>query len=170
MDSAAASGWAWSAATGCGDAFGPSWSEGCWKGDVLGLARPEIWGWLLLYGAGSDESTCIPPYCRAAISCGDRGRDLRLSFCRRFWNHIWGASPVSYAHRGARKTPIERVGRAGSSIGAHGTLNSYLDLFLVEGHALHNVQTRCLVRLRVGVVCCLEDCLVLCTEARRELG
>lgn len=135
----------------------------------MGLARPEIWGWLLLYGAGSDESTCIPPYCRAAISCGDRGRDLRLSFCRRFWNHIWGASPVSYAHGGARKTPIERVGRAGSSVGAHGTLNSYLDLFLVEGHALHNVQTRCLVRLRVGVVCCLEDCLVLCTGARREL-
>lgn len=30
----------------------------------------------------------MPPYLRAAISCGDRGRDLRRSFCRRFWNHI----------------------------------------------------------------------------------
>lgn len=33
-------------------------------------------------------STCMEPYCRAAISCGERGRDLRRSFWRRFWNHI----------------------------------------------------------------------------------
>lgn len=52
---------------------------------------------------------------------------------------------------------------------AHETWDSYLNLLLVEGHALHDVQTRCLVRLRVGVICCLEDCLVLCTGARRAL-
>lgn len=33
----------------------------------------------------------MEPYCRAAISCGERGRDLRLSFWRRFWNHIYKA-------------------------------------------------------------------------------
>lgn len=81
------------------------------------LARPEIWGWLLLYGAGSDESTCIPPYCRAAISCGDRGRDLRLSFCRRFWNHIWGAIPVSNAHRGAGKHQLSACGAHEAQLG-----------------------------------------------------
>lgn len=31
----------------------------------------------------------MPPYRRAAISCGDRGRDLRRSFCLRFWNQIY---------------------------------------------------------------------------------
>lgn len=37
---------------------------------------------------GSDERSGKPLVLKAAISCGDRGRDLRLSFCRRFWNHI----------------------------------------------------------------------------------
>lgn len=48
-----------------------------------------------------------------------------------------------------------------------GPLDSYLDFFFIKGHALHDVQTRCLVGLGVGVVRSLEDCLVLCTEAPR---
>lgn len=49
----------------------------------------ELGGGLVEYGAASDARTCMPPYCSAAISWGERGRDLRLSFCRRFWNHIY---------------------------------------------------------------------------------
>lgn len=82
------------------------------------LGRPGIWGWLLLYGAGSDESTCIPPYCRAAISCGDRGRDLRLSFCRRFWNHIWGTDLVSDAQREARDGQLSEYGAWEAQLGS----------------------------------------------------
>ena len=38
---------------------------------------------------------CMPPQRRAAISCDVRGRDLRRSFCRRFWNQIYGAVRTS---------------------------------------------------------------------------
>jgi len=41
-----------------------------------------------LYGIGSEDRNCMPPYLRAAISCGESGRDFLRSFCRRFWNHI----------------------------------------------------------------------------------
>lgn len=63
----------------------------------------------------------MPPYCRAAISCGDRGRDLRLSFCRRFWNHIWGAGPGQRCSARGRTGPIGRARRAGGPIGARRT-------------------------------------------------
>lgn len=51
----------------------------------------------------------------------------------------------------------------------HEIRNSYLHLLLIEGHALHDVQARRLVRLRVGVICCLKDCLVLCAGAWKAL-
>lgn len=47
---------------------------------------------------------------------------------------------------------------------AVGSGSVYLDLLLVEGDALHDVETRCFVRFGVCVICCLEDGLVLCTE------
>lgn len=37
---------------------------------------------------GSEGMPCIPPYLKAASSCGESGRDFRRSFCRRFWNQI----------------------------------------------------------------------------------
>lgn len=69
---------------GGGDASTLSGAEACGTGDVFWtVGRLELG--LFAYSG----STCIDPYCRAAISCGERGRDLRLSFWRRFWNHIY---------------------------------------------------------------------------------
>lgn len=70
------------------DAFSPSGmdDDGTWY--VSGADKPELGGGLVEFGAESDDNTSMPPYCSAAISWGERGRDLRLSFCRRFWNHI----------------------------------------------------------------------------------
>lgn len=40
---------------------------------------------------------------------------------------------------------------------------TYLDLFLIERNALHDVETRCLVGFWIRIVCRLENCLVLGT-------
>jgi hypothetical protein len=40
-------------------------------------------------------------------------------------------------------------------------VDTYLDLFLAKGHAPHNLQTRRLVRLRIGPIRLLENDLVL---------
>lgn len=73
---------------GVKDALSTSVIDDCCTGYVSGADMPELGGGWAEYGAESDDSTCMPPYCSAAISWGERGRDLRLSFCRRFWNHI----------------------------------------------------------------------------------
>lgn len=70
------------------DACSLSGRDACGMWCVSETDMPELGGGLDEYGAGSDDSTCMPPYCSAAISWGERGRDLRLSFCRRFWNQI----------------------------------------------------------------------------------
>lgn len=41
---------------------------------------------------------------------------------------------------------------------------TYLDLFFVQGNALDDVETRCLVGLGICIVCCLKNCLVFCTD------
>lgn len=55
-------------------------------GEVRVTGRLELGGMLTVYGAAECDSgrTCMLPYCSAAISCGERGLDLRLSFWRRF--------------------------------------------------------------------------------------
>lgn len=77
----------WLAATG--DVVSLSGAEEGGAGEASwAVGRLELGGGgLVVYEAlaASDAGiTCIPPYCKAAISCGERGRDLRLSFWRRF--------------------------------------------------------------------------------------
>ena len=55
-----------------------------WIGEVWALSELKD----ELKDRGSDDRICMPPYRRAAISCGDNGRDFLLSFCLRFWNQI----------------------------------------------------------------------------------
>lgn len=58
-----------------GDASALSNAGDCGTGDVLwtvGRLAPGLFAY--------SGRTCMEPYCRAAISCGERGRDLRLSF------------------------------------------------------------------------------------------
>lgn len=81
----------------------------------------------------------MPPYLSAAISCGDRGRDLRLSFCRRFWNQICAARRLGIALRSS-------VAAMASNWGLDPT---HLHLLLVEGDAPDDIETRRLVRLRI---------------------
>lgn len=47
---------------------------------------------------------------------------------------------------------------------------THLDLFLVEGNALHDIETRRLVGLGICVIGGLEDCLVLCTGCPKIYG
>lgn len=87
----------------------------------------------------------MPPYLRAAISCGDSGRDFLRSFCRRFWNHICRALAMK------------------NSFCCCVWVTTNLDLLLIQRNACHELKTRRLVGLGVGIVSCLEHCLVLCT-------
>lgn len=73
-----------------GDVDSGSEKDRTWNGEVLELPRiPDE-----VYGRGSEDRICMPPYLRAAISCGERGRDFLRSFWRRFWNHIWQSASV----------------------------------------------------------------------------
>jgi hypothetical protein len=47
---------------------------------------------LVLEAMGSEDMPGPPPYLRAAISCGESGRDFLRSFCRRFWNQIYSSA------------------------------------------------------------------------------
>jgi hypothetical protein len=44
----------------------------------------------VLPGMGPSETMRTRPWVTASTTWGDHGRDFRLSFWRRFWNHIWG--------------------------------------------------------------------------------
>lgn len=61
-------------------------------------------------GIDGSATICMPPERRAATSCGVRGRDLRRSFCRRFWNHICRAVRISVC-----RAYSERVRAVGAS-------------------------------------------------------
>lgn len=78
---------------GCGDASSLSSTEDWGTGDVVWVVGKLELGFDAVYGATVDVAAesddggrvCILLlYCNAAISCAERGRDLRRSFWRRF--------------------------------------------------------------------------------------
>lgn len=77
----------------------------CGVGDRLSGPPRRVWSTApdpvdALKDGGSEPMMCmLPPYLRAAISCGDSGRDFRRSFCRRFWNQICGTRASSVRAR-----------------------------------------------------------------------
>lgn len=141
------------------DACSRSGRDDCGMWYVSEADMPELGGGLEEYGAGSEDSTCMPPYCSAAISWGERGRDLRLSFCRRFWNHICVGGKQGLA----RFSESDDIWIDWDACSMYVRRVTYLDLFLVEGNALHDIKTRRLVRFGICVIRRLENCLVFCT-------
>lgn len=70
--------------TGGGDASARSIRGIFWRGEVWVTSEWND----VCKDTGSDERICMPPYLRAASSCGESGRAFLLSFWRRFWNQI----------------------------------------------------------------------------------
>lgn len=82
----------------------------------------------VMFVIGSDEMTCMPPYLRAAISCADRGRDFRRSFCRRFWNQIW----TSFSFNETRWTISRRACLSGLALSLYASSSIILSLAAVR--------------------------------------